>query len=154
MQRVAKLRDWDFGYDVDEASAESAFSSNQPSLTVQSQKEDADINVIVKRFGVTGQLPATRLPPQYGDFTGVADYRQALDIITAAGDSFMSLPAAVRATFDNDPAKFVDFAVDPKNIDKMVEWGLADKPKPVNIPAVQIVGADGKPVPAAAAPAA
>jgi len=45
-----------------------------PSLTVQSQKEEADINTIVRNFGVTGKVPVGVRTPTYGDFDGVDDY--------------------------------------------------------------------------------
>lgn len=44
-----------------------------PSLTDQSQANDTDINVIVKRYGIHGQAPGASTPPQFGDFTGLPD---------------------------------------------------------------------------------
>jgi phage internal scaffolding protein len=42
----------------------------------------------------------------------------------AAQDSFLALPAKVRARFDNDPALFVDFASDEANRDELKALGL------------------------------
>ncbi|MEO5351493.1 MAG: hypothetical protein H7836_17890 [Magnetococcus sp. YQC-3] len=67
-----------YNYDVDAASNESALSDFEPTLALQSELEATDINVILKRFGITGQLPTAVRAPQYGDFTGVSDYQSAL----------------------------------------------------------------------------
>lgn len=99
---------------------------NDPSLTVQDSAEETDINYIVRKFGITGQLPNALHPPTYGDFVGVTDYQSALHAITAADDAFMQMPADIRSRFDNDPGKFVDFCSDPVNHDAMLEMGLLD----------------------------
>lgn len=108
----------------------SGLKCEDKSLTLQSQAQDADINVIMKRFGVTGVLPQVALPPSYGDFDSVSDYSDAVALIREANASFNALSASVRARFDNDPALFVNFCCDPSNIDAMREMGLA-VPKPI-----------------------
>ena len=113
-------------YDVDEVSNDTGLSCPEPTLAQQHCKDECDINTIVARFGVTGQLPPHDGPmPTYGDFTGISDYRQALDAVMAADEVFMSLPANVRERFDNDPAKLVDFCSDESNFDEAVSLGLA-----------------------------
>jgi phage internal scaffolding protein len=81
--------------------------------------------VNIKRFGLTGQLPTNVRAPQYGDFTGITNYQDALHAVMAAEDSFMAMPAKVRARFHNDPEAFVNFCSDPANIDEAVSLGLA-----------------------------
>ena len=115
-----------------------------PSLTQQHMAEECDINYIVERFGVTGQLPDQAVNmPTYGDFTGIGDYRQALDAVSAANASFMALPANVRERFDNDPALFVDFcsSTDPADRSLAIELGLIPPPaKPDGvIPSPEVV---------------
>lgn len=96
------------------------------SRAVQSQKEEADINTIVKRFGLTGQLPQSVRVPTYGDFGDeVFDYTSAMLAIRRADESFMAMPADVRARFQNDPQQFVEFCSDEKNLDEMRKLGLA-----------------------------
>ena len=119
-----------FNYDRDSASAESALLCEDVSLAVQSERDDCDINVIMERFGHGVPLPGSLRVPTYGDFTGVSDYRSALELISEASDPFMKLPAAVRSRFQNDPALFVDFASDPRNLDEMRELGLAEAIRP------------------------
>lgn len=96
-----------------------------PSLAVQSQKEEADINTIVRNFGVTGVLPQNVRPPQYGDFTGVDDYRSAIEVARAAEEAFMKLPSDFRARLDNDPQQFLEFCGDARNLEEMRKLGLA-----------------------------
>lgn len=96
-------------YDFQARSDEAGTVPVGVSLTVQSQSEDADINVIVRRFGITGQLPENLSVPSYGDFTGVSDYRTALMLVRSADESFMKLPAEIRSRFDNSPGAFLRF---------------------------------------------
>lgn len=105
-----------------------------PSLAVQSQKAESDINVIVRNFGITGQLPVSRRLPEYGDYTGISDYRSALEAVSAAEASFAALPSKVRAHFENDPQAFLVYCTDPGNLPQLREWGLAD-PLPTDAPA-------------------
>lgn len=113
-----------YNYDVDAASASSALHCKDPSLTDQSQANDADINVLVERFKVAKTLPEAPLPEHFGDFTGITDYRSAIEAVRQAESDFMELPAKTRAHFDNDPGQLVNFLSDVANRDKAVELGL------------------------------
>ncbi|AXH74077.1 MAG: internal scaffolding protein [Microviridae sp.] len=119
-----------YNYDRDEASFESGLDCKDLSLAQQQFAEDADINTIVRRFGISGKLPENVRMPSYGDFTGVDDYRSALDAIEAAKASFMALPGHVRARFDHDPGAFVDFCDDPRNLQEAKTLGLVTMPPP------------------------
>ena len=116
-----------FDYDLKKASDEAAIAAEDQgvSLTVQSHTEDVDINILMKRFGVTGQLPSGVRVPEYGDFTQISDYRSALHAIMEAEESFMAMPAEVRAEFHNDPQEFLVFCDNPANLPRMRELGLA-----------------------------
>lgn len=118
-----------YNYDADQASFDSGLECKDKSLTQQHQREDADINTIVKRFGVTGLLPQAKAPPTYGDFDQVNDYREALDLINQARATFMALPADLRSRFDNDAAKFLDYCEDPANLADLEKMGLIKKEK-------------------------
>lgn len=96
-----------------------------PSLAVQSQKDEADINTIVKNFGVTGKLPEGVRIPSYGDFDVVDDYRTAIEMVREAEVNFMKLPSALREKLGHDPARFVDYCADPSNLEEMRTLGLA-----------------------------
>lgn len=114
-----------FAYDVDAASDESAITCEDPSLAVQSERDECDINTIVYRFGLGHPLPQGVRTPTYGDFVGVSDYQSALHAIMEADEAFYSMPAEVRKRFNNEPAAFVEFCSDPANLDEMRKLGLA-----------------------------
>lgn len=123
-----------FNYDTDAASNESALLCLDESLAVQSEAEEADINTIVKRFGLGVPLPTGVVMPVYGDFTGISDYQSALNLINQANDGFMSFPADVRARFDNNPANMIAFLENDANRDEASKLGLLVTPSPaVNV---------------------
>lgn len=121
-----------FNYDADIASAYSGLWCRDPSRAIQSQKEEADINTIVRRFGVTGQVPTNVRVPTYGDFEGIFDFQSAQNALIMAQQSFNAMPADVRSRFDNDPHRFVEFCTalsadgsSLKNLEEMRKIGLA-----------------------------
>lgn len=117
-------------YDLKGRSDEASLTCKDPSKAVQDAADDADINTIVRRFGLTGHLPQSLRLPEYGDYDHVIDYHSAQLAILEADREFMSIPAEIRARFDNDPGNFFAFSSDPGNIDALRDLGLA-KAKPV-----------------------
>jgi len=113
-----------YNYDKDEVSNDTGLFCQDKSLAQQHMKDECDINVIVERFGVTGRVPVTQFEPTYGDFTGVSDYHAALNKINATEERFMSLPAKIRAKFEHDPYKLVNFLMDEANRSEAIELGL------------------------------
>lgn len=113
-----------YNYDKDEVSNETGLACQDKSLAQQHMKDECDINVIVERFGVTGRVPVTQFEPTYGDFTGVSDYHTALNKINATEERFMTLPAKIRAKFEHDPYKLVNFLMDEANRSEAIELGL------------------------------
>lgn len=111
----------------DAVSEASGLECKDESLALQSQKEEVDINTIVKRFGVTGVLPQGARVPQYGDFTTEEpfDFRVAMDRLKAAEDSFMALAPEIRARFNHDPLAFVEFCSNRDNLPELRKMGLA-----------------------------
>jgi len=92
----------------------------------QSFAEDADINVLVRRFGVTGvveRFPAA--PPTHVMFDDVFDFQSSMNAVVEAQRLFMKLDARLRRRFDNNPHEFVEFCSDPANSDELVKLGLA-----------------------------
>lgn len=104
------------------------------SRAVQSQADDADINTIVKRYKLTGELPNVRPRiPLSADFrdAGEFDLGSALRYVREAERAFMMYPAEVRAKFKNDPAQFCHFVENPDNEDEAIALGiLPKKPMP------------------------
>lgn len=131
----------------------SAYISHDPvnlvcqdvSRTRQEFADECDVNLMMERFQKSGGVFPLGKPdnaPGYFDTTlFTTDFREALDMFDHAATQFMTLPANVRREFDNDPAKFVDFAIDPSNLAKMREWGLAEPEKGEDPPMrVTVVG--------------
>lgn len=115
-------------YDADLVSRESGTVNKDESLTKQSFKDECDINVILNRFAITGQLPDNVRMPTFGDFTDVTDYQTAMNAAIAAQDSFMQMPANVRERFNNNPQQFVEFCSNDKNRDEAIKLGLVPEP--------------------------
>lgn len=146
-----------FNYDRNAASVASGLSCSDESRTQQQFKDECDINTIVKRFGLGYEMPEGVRMPTYGDFTGIDNFHDACAAIAQAHESFDQLPAHVRAHFNNDTGRFVDFIGDDKNRDQAIQLGLV--PAPVATPPAAPANPTNftpAPVPAAspAAPAA
>lgn len=121
----------------------------ETSATVQSEKDAADINVILRRFKDGGLIPNVRPgTPQspwvfktkedvkkwaelghFGNFS-FPDFQEAAILVADAKTRFEQLPSRHREFFKNSVPDFVKFCSDPKNGAKMVELGLAI-PRPV-----------------------
>lgn len=95
--------------------------------TEQHHKDATDINKILAQFMDTGIMPQTNPNPQYGDVSEF-NFQDAQNEIAKAKTLFEELPEHVKANFENEPYKFLNFAQDEKNHDQMVEWGLANTP--------------------------
>lgn len=125
-----------YNYDVDKASDEAGLSCKDGSRTKQAFKDEVDINTIVKRFGLDGQLPENVRMPVVGDFTDLpADFHAMANAARQAQESFDAMPARVRARFHNDPGEFVAFCLNDDNLEEAKLLGLV-KPGPVVAPVV------------------
>lgn len=94
------------------------------SRTGQEFAEDADINNIMARYVKTGTVPMFVDRQMLDGDLHVMSYHEMQNVIADANSAFNSLPAIVRARFDNDPAKFVDFAINEQNVDELRELGM------------------------------
>lgn len=114
-------------------------SGFEKTKTQQQFAQEVDINTIVARAVKTGMLgdPMSINARQaiFGDFSEVGSYHACLNRVMAAQGAFMQLPADLRASFDNDPGKLMEFMGNPANKDKAIELGLIVKPeKPAPAP--------------------
>lgn len=117
-----------YNYDGDDVSRETGLVCDVATRTQQQFKEECDINTIVERFGVTGNLPITTVQPLSGDFTEIGTYQEAIEAVRSAEINFMQLPSKVRERFGQDSQKFVDFCINPANLEAVREMGLAPRP--------------------------
>jgi len=97
-----------------------------PSLTKQSFANECNINHIMKKFQKSGLVDhLNENKGEYGNYIGYEDYHTSMNKILAADIAFSSIPSSIRANFNNDPAKFLEFAQNPENLDELIEMGLA-----------------------------
>lgn len=113
---------YDYQYDKGEVVCDT------PTMTQQHFKDECDINSIISRYNVTGYLPESDKPMQYGDFTNVSDFMTAQNIIIEAQERFDALPSDVRKRFDNNPANLLEFMQDDSNREEAIKLGLINNP--------------------------
>lgn len=130
-----------YNYDQAVVSKETAFRQDpdEPCEVQQQFKEECDINTIIERFGLAGTVPENFRMPLSGDFTGISDFHQAVNLVKEAEAGFMQLPADLRKEFGHDPARLMAFLDDEKNRPKAEELGLVNKPPEKTRDVVQAV---------------
>lgn len=96
----------------------------EPTLTHQSFSEETDIDHIIKKYGASAFDLNYKMSGRYEDVTYVQDYQSSLNQVQAAKDRFMTMPAAIRSKFDNDPGRFLDFVSKEENLSAMADMGL------------------------------
>jgi len=103
-----------------------------PSLTVQDEKDEANINYIVNKYA-DGQKGIMTLDLgdssqyaylQFGDATLPGDYSTALELVSGVREEFYSLPAYVRAKFGHDPMNFINQLNNPETLEYLRREGL------------------------------
>jgi len=124
------------------------------SLTKQSFTKECDINNIMAKYQKTGAIDhVNKHEASYGYATS-DDFQSALETVARGKKMFEELPSTIRTKFENDPAKFLNFVQDEKNITEMQELGLAHKlqqdPTPAKQGEAQISEADAKKAPMSA----
>lgn len=105
----------------------------EESKTEQSHVAACDINNIMKRATPQPQVSTIMNPANYGDFSEVGSFEDAITKVRQVTNEFNALPAGLRAKFDNDPMKLITFLQNPDNKDEAVKIGLVKGPDPVNV---------------------
>lgn len=118
----------------DEESRRTGLLCKDKSLTQQQFLEESDINTLVERFHLTGEMPQLQQLPAYTDYEGIFDFQTAMNTIRAAEETFMTLPAKLRARFHNEPQEFLEFCSDPENKDEARKLGLLKPEEPTPAP--------------------
>jgi hypothetical protein len=112
-------------YDQDEVSdLTGVYCTPEEDMAQQQYRTDVDINELVKRFGLTGDLPISRQLAEYGDFSEVTDFHTAMNQLRRGEEAFLELPVLVREKFGHDMAKFYDWLSTSDNIKEAVDLGL------------------------------
>lgn len=101
-----------FNHDTEAEARRTATGNFEETRTQQHAKDETDINIILKKFGVTHESARASMPPSFINVPDHLDMQTVLQIVDQAEDSFLALPAEVRARFDNDLARYVGFVDD------------------------------------------
>jgi phage internal scaffolding protein len=93
--------------------------------TRQEFRDECDINVIMRRYQSTGELPVLNQGnAQFLDVSASLTFQESMNFIADAQSMFNELPSAVRDRFYNDPAQFLDFCSNDDNRTQLAEMGL------------------------------
>lgn len=93
--------------------------------TKQEFKDECDVNVILRRYQQTGELPAlNERAPQFLDVSAPMDFQTSMQYVAEANSLFNELPSHIRNRFLNDPAQFLAFCSDERNHLEMAKMGL------------------------------
>lgn len=105
------------------------FNDGMGSKVQKHKKKDCDINNIISKYRKTGVLgdPVHTKTPIFCDCRLKGNYHEMQNIVKNADRAFMSLPPALRAKFENDPARAFDFVSKPENTEEAVKLGLLPK---------------------------
>ncbi|CCH66320.1 hypothetical protein RINTHH_1650 [Richelia intracellularis HH01] len=95
-----------YNYDRNAVSQDTALVCSEDTLTQQNFKEDADLNIMLRKYGVA---PVSEPNWEEVDFSNIGSYHDAMNAIVAAQEQFDALPAEERVKHDNDPGKFMDY---------------------------------------------
>lgn len=119
-------------YDPVEEHDHCGIEFTMPSLAVQDEKDETNINYIVNKYA-DGQKGIMTLDLgdssqyaylQFGDATLPGDYSTALELVSGVREEFYSLPAYVRAKFGHDPMNFINQLNDPATLEYLKKEGL------------------------------
>lgn len=106
------------------------YESDLPSLTIQSARDEADINAIMARYAKTGVISPDVISRRAGVFADVGkfgDYGTLLDAVCSVQEEFDALNPEIREKFNNSPEELINWLQDSDNYDEAVRYGLVVK---------------------------
>lgn len=99
-----------------------------PGQTVQSQKDECDINKIMSRFALGGEINhINKAQAHYGDFSNALSFSDAYTAVANAEQAFAELPAHIRDLFGNDAEAFLYKLEDPEFVKKLEDLNVYDE---------------------------
>ena len=112
--------------------------NDKPSLTKQDDKDKACIHNIIENHARGIPTGLRNAKPMSGVIPNVDSFFEAMELVSNATDAFQRLDSKTREFFENDTGKFVKFASNPDNKEKLIEMGLAELP-PIQEPVSVVV---------------
>lgn len=131
MKQIMKYRGQNDAEAAEEAGNETMVDVGPETLTQQQFADDADINIIVHRFGVANEImpePVTD-PAYYGDTSDTNDLGELLRRVNDARERFAELPSKLRNRFSNSPAELWTWLQESDNHEEAVRIGLLKRIK-------------------------
>lgn len=120
--------------------------NEEESLTVQSDRNRADIKMILQRYEATGGIVSMRdVDLAYRDVSEFEDFTDMMRQTREAEAAFMRLPSKVRELFHHDVMEWLDAAhggLSEEQTAKLTELGVIEavkKPEPVAPIEVRVV---------------
>lgn len=99
--------------------------SKDKRLTVQSSREEVDINNIAKKMKL-GYQPDISQGGRFEDISEFDGLEEAQIKVMEANEMFMELPAEIRFRFENKPENLIKFLEDDSNRKEAEKMGLID----------------------------
>lgn len=104
--------------------------NKDPSLTIQSDAAESDINEILRKYKEVGLLDhLNSAQAMFMDVTEFTDLADAMRQSREAEAVFMQLPSKMREIFHHDVAEWLDAAHDPEKRDALVRAGFIEAPE-------------------------
>ncbi len=104
--------------------------SNDKIRTKQSFRDECNLNNIMRKYNKTGVISPDILNQRqavFADVSEIGDFQHCKQTVIDADAAFLTLPAALRARFKNDPGQLLDFCADPGNREEAIELGIITK---------------------------
>jgi hypothetical protein len=100
-----------------------------PGITQQEFKDDCDMNLILKKYGVYAGMDAP--PAIYRDVSHGYDYLEAFNAVEEANAAFAALPADARRQLGDSPWRLMQLSQTPEGVAQLKKMGFADlSPEP------------------------
>lgn len=104
-------------------------------MTKQSHKDECDIHNILKQYQRTGIVRhIAKHQARYEDLPDPIEFQEAMNIKIAAEEAFSSLPAKLRARYQNDAGQFLAALNDPEEADFLRDMGVLAPKKAAEAP--------------------
>lgn len=97
-----------------------------PGRTKQSFKDECDINNLMAKYLKTGHMDHVNQSLPRFERVSEHDFQSAQNLIADAKSMFENIPSAVRARFENNPGKLLDWVHDPANVQEAASLGFLD----------------------------
>jgi len=97
-----------------------------PGLTQQEFKDECDMNLILKKYGIYAAANAPAMV--FRDVSHGYDYLEAFNAVQEANEAFAALPADARRALDHSPLRLMELSQTPEGVAQLVKMGFGNPP--------------------------